>query len=63
MLLVGLPYSHAGLSETRSGGTPYGASHVAVASGHGTLAQVERDLAQALGARVASLTSRLQRSV
>jgi NAD(P)H dehydrogenase (quinone) len=62
MLMVGLPYSHAGLSETRSGGTPYGASHVAVTSGHGTLAQVERDLAQTLGARVASLASRLQRT-
>jgi hypothetical protein len=35
---------------------------VAAASGHGTLADVERDLAQALGARVASLASRLQRT-
>jgi NAD(P)H dehydrogenase (quinone) len=62
MFLVGVPYSHPGLSGTRSGGTPYGASHVAAASGHGTLADVERDLAQALGARVASLASRLQRT-
>jgi NAD(P)H dehydrogenase (quinone) len=62
MFLVGLPYSHAGLSGTRSGGTPYGASHVAAASGHATLASEERDLAQALGARVASLASRLQRT-
>jgi NAD(P)H dehydrogenase (quinone) len=62
MYLVGVPYSHPGLSATRSGGTPYGASHVAAASGHGTLADVERDVAQALGARVASLASRLQRT-
>ncbi len=62
MFLVGVPYSQPGLSATRSGGTPYGASHVAAASGHGTLADVERDLAQALGARVAALASRLQRA-
>jgi NAD(P)H dehydrogenase (quinone) len=61
MILVGVPYTHKGLSETRSGGTPYGASHVAASSGQGTLADVERDVAQALGARVASLASRLQR--
>src|ERR1700679_3740496 len=29
MYLVGLPYTEAGLTDTRSGGTPYGASHVA----------------------------------
>jgi NAD(P)H dehydrogenase (quinone) len=62
MFLVGVPFSQKGLSETRSGGTPYGASHVAASSGHGTLADAERDLAQALGARVASLASRLQRT-
>ena len=62
MYLVGIPYSHKGLSESRSGGTPYGASHVASASGHGTLADVERDLAQALGARVAALAACLGRA-
>lgn len=59
MYLVGLPYSEPGLSETRSGGSPYGASHVAAVSGQGTLSEAERDLAQALGARVAALASRL----
>jgi NAD(P)H dehydrogenase (quinone) len=60
MILVGLPFTDPGLSATRSGGSPYGASHVAMtANGHGELTQVERDLAQALGARVASLASRL----
>ncbi len=33
MYLVGLPYTEAGLSDTRSGGTPYGASHVAALDG------------------------------
>ena len=59
MYLVGLPYSEPGLTETRSGGSPYGASHVATVSGHGELSEVERDLARALGARVAALASRL----
>src|SRR5271163_1754324 len=59
MYLVGLPYSEPGLTETASGGTPYGASHVAGRAGHGTLSDIERDLARALGARVAALASRL----
>jgi NAD(P)H dehydrogenase (quinone) len=60
MYLVGLPYSERGLTDTRSGGTPYGASHVAVLSGHGELSESEAELARALGARVAGLAERLQ---
>ena len=60
MYLVGLPYSERGLTDTRSGGTPYGASHVAVVSGHGELSETERELARALGTRVAALSRRLQ---
>jgi NAD(P)H dehydrogenase (quinone) len=59
MVLVGLPFTERGLTETRSGGTPYGASHAAGVSGHGELSETERDLARALGARVATLASRL----
>jgi NAD(P)H dehydrogenase (quinone) len=61
MFLVGLPYTERGLSDTRSGGSPYGASHVAASSGHGELSDIERELAQALGKRVADLASRLER--
>ena len=60
MYLVGLPYSENGLNVTRSGGTPYGASHVAALSGHGELSDAERELARALGLRVASLADRLR---
>jgi NAD(P)H dehydrogenase (quinone) len=60
MYLVGLPYSERGLTDTRSGGTPYGASHVASVSGHGELSETERELARALGTRVAALSRRLQ---
>ena len=62
MYLVGLPYSERGLTDTRSGGTPYGASHVAVLSGPGELSDTEGELARALGRRVAALSQRLQRS-
>ena len=60
MYLVGLPYTEPGLTETRSGGTPYGASHVAAVSGSGELSDAERELARALGTRVAALAARLQ---
>ena len=60
MYLVGLPFSERGLTDTRSGGTPYGASHVASLSGHGELSEAERELARALGTRVAALSRKLQ---
>jgi NAD(P)H dehydrogenase (quinone) len=48
------------LHETRGGGTPYGASHVAASSALGELSDTERELARALGQRVAGLAHRLQ---
>jgi NAD(P)H dehydrogenase (quinone) len=62
MYLVGLPFGERGLHETRSGGTPYGASHVAAVSGQGELSEMERELARALGQRVAALAQRLQKA-
>jgi NAD(P)H dehydrogenase (quinone) len=60
MFLVGLPFSEVGLAATRSGGTPYGASHVASLSGAGELSESERELARALGLRVAKLAACLR---
>ena len=60
MYLVGLPYTERGLTDTRGGGTPYGASHVAGISGPGELSEMERELAFALGRRVAVLADRLR---
>jgi NAD(P)H dehydrogenase (quinone) len=60
MYLVGLPFTEPGLTDTRSGGTPYGASHVAALSGRGELSATERELARALGTRVAALAARLR---
>jgi NAD(P)H dehydrogenase (quinone) len=59
MYLVGLPYTLQALTATRSGGTPYGASHTAGVSGQGELSEAERELGMALGARVATLAGRL----
>ena len=59
MYLVGLPYTEPGLTDTRGGGTPYGASHVAFSGRHGELLDQESALARALGARVAALADRL----
>jgi NAD(P)H dehydrogenase (quinone) len=59
MLLVGLPYTEAGLSTSTAGGGPYGASHVALGGAAGRLSDTERELAQALGRRVADIASRL----
>jgi NAD(P)H dehydrogenase (quinone) len=62
MYLVGLPYTERALNETRSGGTPYGASHVATQGAAATLTEDEKVLAHALGRRVASLAVRLLRA-
>jgi NAD(P)H dehydrogenase (quinone) len=62
MYLVGLPYTEPGLTDTRGGGTPYGASHVAVLSQDGELLDQESALARALGTRVAALAHRLARA-
>lgn len=59
MYLVGLPYTERALNETRGGGTPYGASHVAGPLDDASLTEHERSLAQMLGRRVAALAVRL----
>lgn len=61
MLLVGLPYAESALNETASGGTPYGASHVAGAGSKLPLTDHERILARALGRRVAETARKLSR--
>jgi len=58
MLLLGLPYSESALSDTRTGGTPYGASHVSGARGDANLSADEQTLALALGRRLAAVAAR-----
>jgi NAD(P)H dehydrogenase (quinone) len=61
MYIVGLPYTESALNTTRSGGSPYGASHVTNSpeGGVGKLSEEERVLATLLGKRVAELAVRL----
>lgn len=59
MLITGIPYTEAGLSETTTGGTPYGASHVTWNRKADSLSDTETQLATALGARIAMIAARL----
>jgi NAD(P)H dehydrogenase (quinone) len=59
MYLVGIPYTEPALNQTRSGGTPYGASHVTGTENNAALTDDEKTLAQLLGRRVAELAVRL----
>jgi len=60
MVLVGIPFTERGLNQTRTGGTPYGATHVAgMASQPAALSEDEITLAQALGRRVAEVAATL----
>lgn len=61
MLIVGLPFTEPSISTTRSGGTPYGASHFAGTRGEFAVDEHERTLARALGRRVADVAARLKR--
>lgn len=61
MLIVGLPYSEAELATTASGGTPYGASHVAGMTSHAPVSDTEKKLCLALGRRLAETALKLGR--
>ena len=58
-VIVGIPFTEPGLSTTRGGGTPYGASHVAGGEDDPQLSDEEAALARALGRRVAEIARRL----
>jgi len=59
MLLLGLPFTEPALNVTQSGGTPYGASHVAGSKGDNPISEHERELARALGRRLADTARKL----
>jgi NAD(P)H dehydrogenase (quinone) len=61
MLIVGLPYTEAGLMGTTTGGTPYGASHLAGAASDRPVDETEKQLCIALGQRLAETAARLAR--
>jgi NAD(P)H dehydrogenase (quinone) len=59
MIFVGLPYSEEALSRTTTGGTPYGPTHVTWNRTADALSDDEKELARALGRRVADIAQRL----
>ena len=60
MLIVGIPYGEAALTATIEGGTPYGASHVAGAANDRAVSDSEKQLAFALGKRLAGVVQKLE---
>lgn len=60
MVVVGLPFTEAGITRTAGGGTPYGASQYSSWSGDRALDEDEAGLCRALGRRVASIALKLQ---
>lgn len=59
MVLLGIPFTEPALVTTRTGGSPYGATHVAFDEKSPTLSADEIRIAQHLGRRVAMAALRL----
>jgi len=59
MLLMSVPSTEIALRETSSGGTPYGASHLS--NGSPDLTEHEKEICQALGARLAETAIKLSK--
>jgi NAD(P)H dehydrogenase (quinone) len=60
MLVLGLPYTQAEINATRSGGTPYGASHFAGLADDLPISTEERTLCIAQGRRLAEIALKLR---
>jgi len=58
-LVTGIPFTEPALNTTRTGGTPYGASHVAGLQDDPQPSDDEARLARALGRRVATIAAKL----
>lgn len=63
MLICGIPYTESALSKTVSGGTPYGASHVAGVANNNPISDDEKNLCIALGKRLAKMARCLADSI
>ncbi len=59
MLILGLPYTEPNLNTTITGGTPYGASHIAGNQQQNPLSDDENYLCRALGKRLALTAMKL----
>ena len=59
MMVLGVPYSEADVGSTKTGGTPYGASHVSGSEGKNQLSPAEKRIAFAQGKRLAQMALQL----
>jgi len=59
MMIVGLPYTEPELSTTETGGSPYGASHLAGSASDRPISAEEKTLCIALGRRLAEIALKL----
>lgn len=59
-LVMGIPYTEADLNTTKSGGTPYGATHHAGTTNKNPLTEEEQRLCLSLGKRLAQITVKLR---
>ena len=59
MVYCGIPYSEPSLSNTKTGGSPYGATHFAGSENGTEISKDETDSCLALGKRLAFLSERL----
>lgn len=61
MLMVGIPYTENSLNNTKTGGTPYGVTHVAGLASDNPLSEDEISLAKHLGKRIATIALQLKK--
>lgn len=59
MLILGVPYSEPRLTTTLTGGTPYGVTHFAGAKNDKDISEDEKQLAIAMGKRLAEVAKKL----
>ena len=59
MIIMGVPYTEPALTSTQSGGTPYGASHVAGIESNNKVTEDEKQICMTMGARLAGLSLKL----
>ena len=61
MMIIGLPYSESDLMSTKTGGSPYGVTHLAHGEGSAPISPEEQRLAKAQGKRLAETALKLAR--
>lgn len=59
-ILLGIPYTEPDLNTTRSGGTPYGATHYTGPDGKNPVSDEEQRLCFALGKRLAEISLKIK---